>query len=311
MRNNIYTHLFPLGFLLLALTFSFDTQAQKATSASKKENALLWEISGKQLTQPSYLFGTFHLLTSEFIDSLPVVKEKLNAAQVVIGEVVIDSTQTAKFSKAMMADSSLNQLLKPEEYQQLATYWKQQSGSDLNAFNNLKPMAVQFLLIQFEMAKLNPDKPGQGKSQGMDIYFQKLATAAGKPIVGLEMLEEQINLLFGTSLKSQAEGLMQAVKEKKNVNVLLAKMVTYYRQQNLQSLKKLFYENDRYQPEVIAQLLDNRNQKWMEKLPALIQDKPSFIAVGAGHLVGEKGLIKLLRKQGYTVKPMAIHASAK
>src|SRR3954466_15533117 len=68
----------------------------RASKVANTENALLWEISGKNLQQTSYLFGTFHLITSDYLKNLPLVDEKLMEAQAVVGEMVMDSAVMMK-----------------------------------------------------------------------------------------------------------------------------------------------------------------------------------------------------------------------
>ncbi len=92
-----------IGFLSLALS----SKAQQ----KKAENSLLWEISGKDLKKPSYLFGTYHYAGKDFIDTMKVLNEKLNQADIIVGELIIDSTLTSKLVPFMvMVDNSLDQL---------------------------------------------------------------------------------------------------------------------------------------------------------------------------------------------------------
>lgn len=87
----------------------------------------------------------------------------------------------------------------------------------------------------------------------------------------------------------------------------------------IDSLKDAYYEQDLDQIEHISiklysdslnygdiqkELLFERNFKWMDHIPSLIREQPSFIAVGVRHLPGENGLIDLLRKEGFTVEPL-------
>ncbi len=307
LRKKIF---YKYAFLPLLWVPCLSATAQQAAAparsskAANTENALLWEISGKNLRQTSYLFGTFHLITSDYLKSLPLVDEKLLAAQAVVGEMVMDSTVIMKLMPAsMMTGTTLNQLLKPEDYQLVADYLKEVSGLELFMLGSLKPMALQAALMQFEWNKLNP-KPGDA-GQPMDIYFQQTAKEQGKEVLGLEKVEDQVKALFDQfPLKRQAEMLVESVKDKKKNRDDMQKLAECYRAQNLACLRQMMYGVDTFTPAEMKILLDDRNEEWGRKMPNLMEQQSTFFAVGAGHLVGEHGLVSLLRRQGYTVRPV-------
>lgn len=296
----------PLALLLLLIGWQDPASAQpraaKPARGGQTENALLWEVSGKGLSQPSYLFGTFHFLTSDYLKTLPAVAEKLALSQAVAGEVVMDSTVMVKMLPAsMMSGTTLDQLLPPAEYQLTADYFKEVSGMDLKMLNSFKPMALQMAIVQFEWNKLNPTPYKDGPA--MDIYFQQQAKAHDKVVVGLETVEDQIRAVFDQfSLERQAEMLVESVKDNKSREELL-NMAQCYQAQDLACFQRIFNLSD-FRPEEMKAMLHDRNAAWMKKIPELMQAKPTFIAVGAGHLIGEQGLISLLRQRGYVVKPL-------
>ena len=80
-------------------------------------------------------------------------------------------------------------------------------------------------------------------------------------------------------------------------------MNTAYISQNMNELQQLMYGSS-YKPEEMKILLDDRNNNWMQQLPALMNEQPIFVAVGALHLVGKTGLVNQLKAQGYTVTPV-------
>ena len=298
---------YPLALLLLLIGCQVPVNQKRATKPARggqTENAVLWEVSGKGLSQSSYLFGTFHLLTSDYLKTLPKVAEKLALSRTVAGEVLMDSTVMMKMLPAsMMTGTTLDQLLKPEEYQLAAEYFKEVSGMDLKMLNSFKPMALQMTIIQFEWNKLNPTPYKNGPA--MDVYFQQEAKAQGKTVVGLETVEDQIRAVFDQfSLERQSEMLVESVKDKQKTREEMLKMAQCYQAQDLACLQRMLHDPDSFRPEEMKTLLDDRNAAWMKQLPDLMQTAPAFIAVGAGHLVGERGLVSLLRQRGYTVKPL-------
>src|SRR6476646_2813240 len=106
---------------LLCLFFNAALLAQP----SKGENALLWKVSGKGLSQPSYLFGTYHFLTNAFIDTMPAVKAAYASSKAVAGELVIDSSlQPAVMQAAILNGTTLKQLLPDTLYEKAAAWFK-------------------------------------------------------------------------------------------------------------------------------------------------------------------------------------------
>ncbi len=277
----------------------------RAQQAHSIDNTLLWEVSGNGLKQPSYLFGTFHLLGRDFLQKMPRVEEKFQKTQAVVGEMVIDSSAILTSMSAMiMFNTTLDKLLSPEDYQLVAAYLKEVSGFEITPFNNMKPMTVQVLLSTMEWAKNNP---GTGNDVPMDAYFQQQAATQGRKVIGLETMEDQLQALYGQyTLERQAEMLVRYVREKDKNRTEMQSMTLCYQNQDLACLQKLLFNTENYRPEEMAVLVDKRNLKWMEKLPVLMETSPVFVAVGAGHLVGENGLVSLLRKQGYTLTPQAV-----
>ncbi len=281
-----------IGFL----TIGNNSQAQ----STKTENSLLWEISGNGLKKSSYLFGTYHFAGKDFIDTMKVLHSKLSMADGIVGEVIIDNTMASKLAPYMvMKNNFLDKLLTPGEYTIVADHLKKISGYDLKLFNSLKPVAVQLTMLQFTAPKtISPTNPA------LDQYIQDYGKANKKQIIGLETLEDQATVLFGSSLERQKELLLKGVKDEEKSKKEGQLLYDNYTAQNLLELEKLFTKLDGYTQEELDQLLKNRNNKWLAQLPNLMANQSLFIAVGAGHLVGNDGLIKGLKKLGYAVTPV-------
>lgn len=283
-----------IGFLSIALS----SKAQ----LKKNENSLLWEISGNGLPKASYLFGTYHYAGKDFIDTMKVLNAKLNQADIIVGEIIIDSTLTKKLVPFMiMMDNSLDKLLSPKEYQDVADYLKKISGHELKTYNIMKPITVQMTILQFNAPKSNIS----ATNPALDQYIQDYGKLNHKIVVGLETDEDQANLLFGSSLERQKELLLKSIGDEKKSKKESQKLYDDYIAQDLISLEKTFKKLQDYTQQEAEALLKTRNEKWMAQLPDLLQNGSLFIAVGAGHLVGQDGLINALRNKGFTVNPLA------
>lgn len=287
--------------LVMLLSMTLGIQAQ-----------LLWKVSGNGLAQPSYIMGTHHLSPLSIKDSIAGMKQALADTKQVYGELVMSEAQTPaimqKMQKYMMteSDTTFKSLFSPEEYEMINKYSKENLMFDVAMMPKLKPAFLSNNLIVILYMK---HVGGFNPQEQLDSFFQAQATASGKKVGGLETPEFQFNMLFnGASLKRQAEQLLCMLNDvDKNIDQL-KKMTAYYNAQNLDALLELTKERQGDKcdplPGELEAMLDNRNIDWSKKLPAIMKEAPTFVAVGAGHLPGEQGLLNLLKKQGYTVEPV-------
>lgn len=290
--------------LSLVISFlSFDVFAQIQIKYSTKPG-LLWEISGKGLKSPSYLFGTYHLVGKSFLDTLPAVVNQLRKVKTVVGELIMEDemSMAQKLMPLMLLkDTSLDKILSPKEYAETDSFLKVKTGMNLNMLNGLKPSAVQITLIAFMIPK-----DISQKNPALDMYLQTEAKKLNIQVVGLETLEEQGSILFDAPIKRQKELLLKTVRESDRMMEESRELFENYKQQDLKAIEAAFLENDDYTLEEMNDLLAKRNKSWIAEMPGLMTKGSAFFAVGAGHLVGEDGLIALLKKLGYTLKPMAL-----
>jgi uncharacterized protein YbaP (TraB family) len=285
---------------LLCLTFTSVLFAQK----TKLENSLLWKVTGNGLQKPSYLFGTYHLLTNAYADTLPGLINAYKSSDVVVGELVIDSTMQAPMMEAqVLKGTTLQKVLPDTLYAKASTWFKEQAGLDIIKLDGLNPMTVMTVVMAITKQKYFPNKQGEVQ---LDTYFQDLGKKDGKKIMGLETIEVQINALFKQlTLARQVELLNETFKDPGSFKTVITTMNEAYLKSDLKELHQLMYGGT-YKPEEMKTLLDDRNNNWMQQLPTLMKEQSLFVAVGALHLVGETGLIHQLRKKGYTVTPINI-----
>ena len=150
--------------------------------------------------------------------------------------------------------------------------------------------------------------PSDEERLSMDEHFQKEARDRYRQTLGLESVQDQIDVLFGSQpIERQAESLLCTIKNIDYGKKQMDKLMVAYHAQDLTAMAKLYEEDDADNPcpstqEEKDQLNKERNHEWMEILPEMMSEKSSFIAVGCLHLVGDDGLINQLRKEGYKVE---------
>lgn len=286
--------------LLLALLCLLST-APLFSQDKRQESSLLWKVSGKGLTKPTYLFGTYHFLTNAFVDTLQAVKQAYTASQVIVGEIVIDSSMQAPMMKAsMLKGTTLKKELPDSVYVKAAAWFNREAGIDLAKLEQLNPLSVMLFAMAITQQKYYPTKPGEIQ---LDTYFQQMAKKDGKKIMGLETIGAQINALYGgLTMQRQIDLLYETINEEEGLKKMIAVMNKAYISQNLEGLQDLMYGT--YKPQELKALLEDRNNEWMKQLPKLMKEQSLFVAVGALHLAGESGLVNQLRKKGYTLTPI-------
>jgi len=280
-------------FSLLMLCFAA-TQAQ-----------LLWKVSGNGLKHTSYLFGTHHLIPIQFLDSVPGLFKAFNASDVVVGEIVMSNVEAmAKIQQAaIMPDhKTMKELLSEGNYKVVDKELKSVLKFGLKELSMMNPSLI---LTLYEM-ELYKKRIGLIDDKQSDSYFQLVAEEKGKKVVGLETVEQQIEVLFGNgSLKRQAEVLVETIQHKDSIMAEMSHLNKLYKAGKLDELVSLSKGKGSVTDmtfEEYAKLVDNRNVNWLTKLPDLMKESSCFVAVGALHLAGKNGLIKQLEKAGYKVK---------
>ena len=294
--------------LRIVFLISFHSLVAIQARAQSVENSLFWEISGKGIQKPSYLFGTYHLLNGEYLQELPAVKAAFEKADGVVVETELDSAKMLKFTHMMvMADKTLADLISRADYALVAPEVEKSTGMPMIMLGQFKPAFIYTMLTLVYNQESNGDFLKKYKGLPLDAHFAALARKQNKPVNTFESMEEQVALLFNYDpVVRQAELLVELVRTKGEMKKVLKELVTMYVNQDLAGMYALYKKQEK-QFGNISYLLDDRNVKWMDTLPGILKSGNRFIAVGALHFTGEKGLIKLLREAGYTVKAVKIN----
>ncbi|SHG81404.1 TraB/GumN family protein [Chryseobacterium sp. OV279] len=285
-------NLVQLGFALL-LSATFMTVKAQNTST---ENSTLWEVSGNGLTKPSYIAGTFHIMCSKDFEIKPKVMKALEKSDQFVMEInYTDPAEMTVMQKMYKTDKKLSDQLSPAEAKELdkilADY-----GTDLKKMDNSSSQALYALISM----KAIPCP--QTEIKLYEIELLQSAMKNKKKVSGLEKVEEQM-----TSINKayDLKAVMQQLKMGKEYEILLNKMLTAFKKEDVQSLYTLFKDDKMMNAAQEKAMLTDRNKNWAEKMPEMMKKESSFFAVGGSHLMGENGMIRLLRAKGYTVKPVS------
>lgn len=292
MKKTIFSLL-----LLIATTVSVNAQ-------------LLWQISGNGLEKSSYLFGTHHIAPVSVIDSVAGLTDAIASVDKIYGEMIMSEANSPQSQQIMMGyamapqDSLLTQVLTPAQVDSLDTMLKRYMGPmvSANQFAQLKPTMLSTLLALMQSQAIFPNFNPQ---QQLDGEIQKRGAALGKEICGFETIQDQCNALFGSSIIEQAESLMDMVRNDDKAGEMAKKLAKAYLSGDLDAMLALMEDPANGASEEWSErMINSRNANWMRVMAGLLPSASVLVAVGAGHLPGEKGLISLLRKNGYSVDPV-------
>jgi len=290
-----------IGFLLSFL--GFQSQAQTATADQPIANALLWRISGNGLKEPSYLFGTIHMLCKTGEDLGDSLSAAIRNCDKVYLEVDMDNVfeMMGMLNKMKMNDdTTLADLLSAEDYATVKIYFQEnKSILPFNMLETYKPMLAASTLMQASM-----DCPS---AVAMEQLIMNQAKEYGKSIYGLETMSYQLSIFDSIPYKIQAEQLVEYIKKEaagESDKETYDLMMHAYEDQDLGKLEEITKSSEIGMGDYTDLLLYNRNRNWVKKLETLLPGKKLLIAVGAGHLPGDQGVINLLRKKGFTVTPI-------
>ena len=283
-----------------------------ALVATATQAQLLWKVTGNGLGRPSYIFGTHHMAPATMIDQIKGMNEAIAGCDIVVGEVEKDSLMSpevqARMARAMIApeDSALNKVLSTDDYsivEKVFNKYFATMGVKLNQMNSFKPSAISTQMQAMQAIKYFPNFDTNSL---IDVMVQNRANEAGRPSMGLESVDEQINLLFNGSIANQAKSLVEACKQDEFFQVQSAALADAYLHQDLDKLLTVMTDATMGgdSEEEMEALIYSRNRSWAEKLKVIMPERACLVCVGAGHLPGEQGLLQLLRDAGYTVEPM-------
>ncbi|MFM6926043.1 MAG: TraB/GumN family protein [Ferruginibacter sp.] len=288
--------LYFLGLVLGACNASAQTYSN-VTETKTDSNTLLWEISGNGLTAPSYLFGTFHLLCKDDIHFSEALKQAVSTSKEVYLELDMDDPSTimgAFMLMNMKNGKRLKDLYTPEQYKRVSDFFKDSLKTPLGMFQTMKP--------EFLIALLYPKMMPCNTTASIEESIMQLAKANKKEIKGLETMAFQASVFDSIPYEKQATELLQTIDSMEHSKKYFSQMITAYLEQRLDKIERIINNPEFGSTENQDILLDNRNRNWIGQLKGIMKNGAVFVAVGAGHLVGEAGLIALLRAEGYTVK---------
>lgn len=260
----------------------------------KKKQTFLWKIIHPDCKRPSYLLGTMHVRDRRAFGQLEKLEEKIEACEVFAAEFDLQNADrgVADAQMRLPEGETLADWISPKTYKALEKLCLKRTGVELDVFSRHKPFFVYNMLTE---SLFQDDMPF-----ALDQHLYNRAAATGKQLTGVETFTEQMAIMEKISLKEQAKVLTQVTRKFGNYRKQLKKITTLYQNGDLRQLHKSALKGMKGLRKL---LVYDRNEIMAERIAAMTAEQSVFIAIGAGHLGGKKGVLRLLKLAGLKVKP--------
>ena len=274
------------GALLVSLLASFFTNSQ-----------LLYEIKSKDGQHTSYLFGTIHMMPKEQFNIDSTLTAAFNKSSMIAMEVDLNMDLAQKIELAketiLPEGKTLRNICTDAQYQLIYTYAldsMHMSKKKFKRYSRLKPFFFSSMMLQESLEE----------TKSYELEFGEMAKKGSKKTMGLESIQVQMQTINTVSLEDQVRMLIDGMNQTQGYDAMLSN----YLSESIDALYiDIITESEGF-PNFVENFLNKRNTQWIPVITDQIERENTFIAVGAGHLPGPKGVLELLRAQGYSLTPI-------
>ena len=270
---------------------------------NKKNNTLIWQFYPSvnkgnevgEIENPSYIIGTMHVRDARAFQFEQIFFDKIQACEVFATEFDLENAQIAPVENAMLLpqNETLKSLIPNKLYNRINDVVKKQAGIDLMQFDNYKPIAITNLLTQGILS--------EDRLLSLDETLWHFAKENGKILRGIETFTEQLEILNDIPVDDQIKSLKEIARNFNKFRKQLLKMAQIYEQADISKLYKAAKQTAKGSRKM---MIYDRNEIMAERIAELSTQNTVCAAIGAGHLAGKKGVLRLLKLKGYIVKPM-------
>ncbi|TXI84154.1 MAG: TraB/GumN family protein [Crocinitomicaceae bacterium] len=284
---------------LVAVSFGLFSFLLPAEDKGNPTTSLLWKIEKTGIKHPSYLFGTMHLIEKEYFYFPETLEKIVKKSDLLVMEIAGVSNQAEAMKYVVLNEGSFFDYFSKEQTDTILTWAKAKMGLDESTFRTTFSKFKPFIVIQTAT-----QLQFMGKTESYELTFEKLATKYQLKMAGLETIADQMGIFDNLTKSQQAEMVMAGIRDEQKTNEMTRKMQQMYARQRIDSLYSFIHAEGGVLAEEQNAFLDQRNRNWIPQIKEMVANGKAFIAVGAGHLGGENGVIRLLEKEGYKLTPV-------
>jgi uncharacterized protein YbaP (TraB family) len=289
---------------ILFILFLLGSSSYALSAVSKDQKSFLWKVQSK--TSTVYMLGSIHLLKKEIYPLNRKIENAFEKSDVLVVEANINDVGQIDIQKLMESafypdNETLEKHVSRETYEVI----KKESGElgmPLEFINKQKPWFLALTFTSFELLKLGFDP-----NYGIDIYFLSKASR-NKKIKELESIDYQINLFSKFSDNDQELFLLYTLKDLNILGQEVDKMIHTWTSVDTKDMESIITKGlteNRRMSSIYEKLIYERNRNMVSRIEEFLRSKETyFVIVGAGHLIGNKGIIEILRRKGYLVEQL-------
>ncbi len=288
---------------IAVLGASVPVSGQGATPTVEDGSNCLWRV--RSATTTVFLLGSVHLMKPQSYPLADPIETAFDASSVAVFEVDLGAEGTAEaavgaLSAGMLPEGkSLRDVVSLETWN-LAKRRTAETGLDFSSMQRMRPWMVATTLAMNEL-----QGAGYSPTDGIDRYFYRRAKSDEKTVLGLETIQFQLGLLEDLTREQDEAFLLQTVRELETVIPIVDELVEHWRRGRVDEVGALLKEGFLDFPELFKTLVTDRNTRWLSHFEELLSGaQPAFVVVGTLHLVGDDGIIEMLRNKGYTVEQL-------
>lgn len=258
---------------------------------------LLWKISGDDLPGNSYVFGTMHVKDERVFRRLTAVYDAMEHCNAYAAEFDLQEAGEGIDPRlfALPAGVSLDQLMPVKKYEKLRRVLRKMLQINIDLLKYNRPLLLANFIEEGLLANNMP--------YSLDEHLWKYADGLGKSRAGIETLLEQLQVLQQIPIANQLQGLLSTVRNFSRYRRHLLKMAEWYGEGDIY---KLYQSTRRGTHGLRRLLLYDRNALMADRIAALVRQQPTFCAIGAAHLAGQKGVLRLLKLNGFHLQPLSL-----
>lgn len=288
-----------ITWVLLFTSLSLQAENQERILHPK---GLLWKIE-KSGAPPSHLYGTMHVADPRVVHLAEPVEKAFKSSERFAMEMLLNFHATGVVASGTFFNDgrTLKSIMRSDDYQRMSRLLHETMYLTENTYNHMRPWAILMLLMM-------PDQSHLADQTALDMVLYRSAAIRKMPLLGLETPEEQLAIFESLTVEDQLWMLNKSVETYGRISSQMPDMLDAYLDRDLARLVKLqndsMYDDSEVDDRFMYQLLDKRNLRMVERMQNYLQQGKAFIAIGALHLPGEKGVLHLLEQQGYSVTPV-------
>lgn len=260
-------------------------------------HTVLFKVERPDSHHLHYVFGTMHLANNDAFSHCKIARQYIEECSSYFAEMDLENVDHNLIHKAFMLPKGmvLSDLLTKSQYKRMTNIVQKTFNIDLRELLHFSPFYIQTLLSENILEKHH--------DTALDYYLFECAKNLGKTTGGIETMNDQMRILASISIKNQIASLRSSLRNVSGFKKTLMAMSSAYAKGDLSKIYRL----SRNQLGKIRKLLlIDRNKTMSDRMFNQMSEQSTFFSLGAAHLAGGKGVLKLLKEKGCKISPVAL-----